>query len=508
MTSEEGQGSWRMLRSQESVRKAHWNASSRSLQGDASQAYTWESVSVDAGFGKRYAHVSVINSNKEMYVMGGVSGDHGTGHLLNDVWVSKDEGNSWEFVKPRSPRFSARRGHAVAIEPRGIIFFVLGGFCGKDRLMNDWWSSEHGDVWNPLGDAPWSARHGHAVVMTSNNVLVVLGGHDGNSYLGDVWQIKEPGQQLGLNSWKQSTDKAEWVPRCGHAAVNDRRDDRNVMYVLGGFYAEKATGHVRCFNDVWRSEDTGATWTLVVENAPWSGRYQHSSEITTHGHMFVIGGLGVDLERSHDVWRSHDGGKNWQAVSTAAPWAARYEHTSLINPENTMFVLGGVSTGSNAFRDIWRSERTCADEVECSEVTPVCRDGTQENFRGIPEPVCVGVCDRKIFDKCKEKEMCEVQEEKPVCVDPCETQECDKGYVCEVAARDAEYQGKVLDNAKSYCLSCSNAQTKITCAELRACRWSGSQEACVMRCSALKTKDRCASNDACKWKDDACAKAG
>jgi len=472
---------------------------------EAKSPLTWILVKDQAGFGPRYAHAAIINLEQHIFIIGGATGEPGQGSYLNDVWMSEDQGKSWKAIVPRSPRFSPRRGHAVVTDPRGIVFFVLGGFCGKHCLANDYWSSETGSVWRDLGKAPWSARHGLAAVMTSTGWLIVLGGHDGKTYLSDIWKIHDPAQASASSVWMAgSAGPAEWNPRYGHAAVITEEDE---IVLLGGFYADKDTGHVQCFNDVWKSFDMGRSWQLLVEHAPWRGRYQHTAQINNLGHIFVTGGLSVDLERLGDVWRSTNGGAAWQVVTPHAAWAARFEHASVVDQNNTIYVFGGISTGSDAFLDVWRSEQTCADSVKCSGDTPVCRDGTQENFAGSPTPVCVGVCDRRIFDDCAQKEACVVQSNEPHCIDPCIHQECGASKVCEVAPRDEEFHGEQLSTAKAYCLSCNDAKTKMQCGLLRQCRWSTGAEACLMRCAVLKTSSRCGGQDHCAWDDGECAES-
>ncbi|CAE8631245.1 unnamed protein product [Polarella glacialis] len=86
-----------------------------------------------------------------------------------------------------------------------------------------------------------------------------------------------------------------------------------------------------------------------------------------------------------------------------------------------------------------------------------CRDGSMENFEGMPEPLCVTICDRRIFDECDSKEACIVNEEKPNCIDPCEDKQCGRGEVCEVAPRDEAYNGKVMPGRRCLAASCVSA---------------------------------------------------
>mmetsp|Transcript_73543 Transcript_73543/g.116024 ORF Transcript_73543/g.116024 Transcript_73543/m.116024 type:complete len:588 (+) Transcript_73543:83-1846(+) len=494
-------------------------ATARQLSG-AEDRYTWRIQTKQADFSARYAHAALLNIKEQIYVLGGATADigsRGESGYLNDVWVSEDHGNTWQWVKPRTPKFSPRRGHAAVVNCNQIVMFVLGGFCGMDCFMNDWWSSEYGDVWEKLGDAPWSARHGHAAVVTSTENLILLGGHDGASYLNDVWSIQDPEQAKSYSTWVQvrsnspdERDTSIFSPRYGHAVVLNSRDE---ILVMGGFFADKKAGRVNCFHDVWRSDDEGNSWSLIVEHAPWKGRYQHTAVATADDNVFIIGGLNVDLDRCNDVWRSKDDGATWGEVTPAAPWAARYEHASVIDQNSSLYVIGGMSTGADKFHDVWRSERTCADDVECGSGEVVCRDGTYHAFRGLPNPMCVGICDRRIFDKCSTKEACRVKASdapdaraEAQCVNPCAEKACNgDGEVCEVYERGSDLKDIVLSDAEAYCLACGDSKTKFACDKLRQCTWSAKKEACLMKCNVADTKAKCKSiGDSCNWKDNKC----
>ena len=55
-------------------------------------------------------------------------------------------------------------------------------------------------------------------------------------------------------------------------------------------------------NDVWRSVDSGVTWTLINGNAGWSRRQSHTSVAMPDGSIILIGGVS-DVAYTNDVWR-------------------------------------------------------------------------------------------------------------------------------------------------------------------------------------------------------------
>lgn len=481
--------------------------------------YEWVQINGKTPWAQRYAHASVMNNKGEIFVIGGATMDYSPERqdngmmeykqhsYLNDVWMSTDSGKSWDFVIPRSKRFDPRRGHAGVMNANKVVMFILGGFCGQACFLNDWWSSETGAVWHSMGHAPWSARHGHATIVTSKEWLVLMGGHDGEHYCNDVWGIQDPSQALVFSSWQKVSPSAEWHARYGHAAVVDSDD---AVILFGGFFADKATGKIMCFNDIWRSEDGGRSWSQVSPAAQWSGRYQHAAEISSLDEIFVIGGLDSSLNRCGDAWRSRDMGQTWTQITHVAAWEARYEHAVVLDPKNdSIYIIGGVSTGAERFGDVWRSRQTCQDDIQCTHGT-VCRD----DLEGLIKPLCLDICDRRIFDECARDEACTVKEGKQVCVNPCVTNDCGPGQVCEVAKRGElvrDKYGKIIEGqdvatAEAYCLACSDRKTKFACDQLDQCAWDGKSEICVMRCSALKTDAKCSEASHCEWKEGECGK--
>merc|ERR550514_188572 len=352
-----------------------------------------------------------------------------------------------------------------------------------------------------MGKADWSPRHGHVALTTSKDWMVVFGGHDGTGYLNDVWGIEDPSQALVYSTW-ENMGTAPWHERYGHAAVVDSHD---MMLLLGGFFSDKETGVGYAYNDVWRSQDGGRSWEMVKEHSEWSGRYQHSAVIDSNDNIFIIGGIDADLSRCSDAWRSKNSGQSWQEVTSVATWEPRYMHTVVIDPGDNIFLLGGLDTDDLRFNDVWRSMQTCKDlpalytglDPRCSGDS-VCRD----HVNGVYTAICLNLCDRRVFNKCLKEERCEVLKNVPACVNPCKAKECAKGEVCEVAHRGNAYEGKMLENALAYCLSCQNAKTKFACDKLRQCKWNTGDEECQVRCSVAETDKACGKLSTCEWDSD------
>ncbi len=292
-----------------------------------SDGTTWAQATKTALWSKRSGHTSLVYDNK-MWVIGG--------DYKNDVWYSTD-GINWTQATANAP-WSKRFGHTSLIYDNKM--WVIGG-----DYKNDVWYSTDGINWTRVTKtAPWSRRFGYTSLVYDNKMWVI-GGWDGTTHRNDVWYSTD-----GIN-WTQATETAAWLGREGHTSlVYD-----NKMWVIGGCgYGRGEYGIHRIYeNDVWYSTD-GINWTQATANAPWSGRWDHTS-LVYDNKIWVIGG-GIIRELStynrNDAWYSTDG-TNWIQATEAADWPKRSNHTSLVY-DNKMWVIGGWD--EITFRnDVWYS---------------------------------------------------------------------------------------------------------------------------------------------------------
>jgi hypothetical protein len=85
------------------------------------------------------------------------------------------------------------------------------------------------------------------------------------------------------------------------------------------------------YQDIWRSDDAGVTWTCVTVTASWAARFQHTGIVvptvsaasaTALPTVLVLGGrvctgsTFASCRAVGDVWASSDAGVTW--VSTSA----------------------------------------------------------------------------------------------------------------------------------------------------------------------------------------------
>ncbi len=55
------------------------------------------------------------------------------------------------------------------------------------------------------------------------------------------------------------------------------------------------------------------------------------------------------------IGRFSRAGVTWTCRTSSAPWAARRDHTSVIDAAGAIYVLGGYNGGSNLYNDVYVS---------------------------------------------------------------------------------------------------------------------------------------------------------
>ncbi len=77
-----------------------------------------------------------------------------------------------------------------------------------------------------------------------------------------------------------------------------------VCHRTGGIYSSARDGRTAACAFAF----VGVTWTNRTSSAPWAARSQHTSVIDTAGAIYVIGGRYGYFTVYNDVWKSIDGG--------------------------------------------------------------------------------------------------------------------------------------------------------------------------------------------------------
>jgi PKD repeat protein len=267
--------------------------------------------------------------------------DKSAGSPTGWVWFFGDEDYSAPWTqKNASAGWDERYCHSSVTLPDGSI--VLMGGYDEISLKNDVWrSTDKGATWTRMNaSAGWSPRYFHTSVVTPDGSIFVMGGNTQrpvNLFANDVWRSTDKGA-----TWTLMNDSAGWSPRATFSSV--ALPDGSIV-VMGG-----NDGFTR--NDVWRSTDNGATWVIVNADPGWQARWAHSSVVMPDGSIVLIGGWMGSY--ANDVWRSADSGLSWSQMNASAGWEPRGFFTSNVMPDGSIVLTGGYGDLGIA-QDMWRS---------------------------------------------------------------------------------------------------------------------------------------------------------
>jgi PGF-pre-PGF domain-containing protein len=296
----------------------------------------WTRVNASAGWSSRRSHSSVVMPDGSIVLMGGWDGGS---TYMNDVWRSTDRGATWTEMTA-SAGWSARYGHSSIAMPDGSIL-LMGGWDGNFLKNDVWRSMDNGTSWILVNaSAGWSKRAHQSSVVLPDGSIVLTGGYIGiDNFKSDVWRSTDNGA-----TWTEMTPSAGWTVRCAHSSI--AMPDASIV-LMGG--VDGVSGNK---NDVWRSTDSGATWTEMTPSAGWSERQAHSSVVMPDGSIVLMGGSSVS-GNENDVWRSTNYGSTWTRVNVIAGWTVRCYHSSVAMPDGSIVLTGGGGVSSNK-NDAWR----------------------------------------------------------------------------------------------------------------------------------------------------------
>lgn len=240
---------------------------------------------------------------------------------------------AWTRVLESAP-WSARSDPQLAVL-RGRIL-LLGGHANSNYYNDVWASADGGRSWTQQPAPPWKNRSYHTAKVF-NDRLYMLGGHDGATWYNDVWKTVDG------REWTLVTAAAEWSPRA--AAALQFLPDGSMLVMGGSNGLLKPIGDGTVFNDIWKSADLGATWSLLSAAAPWApreGLQKLTAPYTLANQSAIVltaGEAGYFGPYYNDVWSTTDGA-NWTLLNGATSFSKRSGNL-LLNVGGALFTFGG-----------------------------------------------------------------------------------------------------------------------------------------------------------------------
>ncbi|HUH79427.1 MAG TPA: hypothetical protein VLY83_05975 [Methanoregula sp.] len=303
----------------------------------------WTLQTGNASWPARYGHASVAMPDGGIIVLGGVNGFHTPAIYLNDVWRSTDNGVTWSRMTS-SAGWQERWGFDSVAIPDGSIV-LMAGWNDRGEWNDVWRSTDKGATWDLVtAGAAWPARHFASSVVLPDGSIVLMGGWEYGAHLNDTWRSTDGGA-----TWTRMTAHAAWGGRYEQSAV--AMPDGSIV-LMGGF-----NSFDQPLNDVWRSTDKGASWSLVTADAGWSPRVGSSTFAMPDGSIILAGG------ETNDVWRSTDNGATWGRLTAGAGWPARGFFSAVEMQDGSIVLTGGLQD-STADNDVWRFTSAMGTSVQ------------------------------------------------------------------------------------------------------------------------------------------------
>ena len=339
----------------------------------------------------------------------------------NDVWISNDDGITWDLVAGRSEygrtgpvsspnnggnTFDARSGSNNCNDPLSDLVISLGGnnATTTSSTTATYWSY-NGQNWqlNPPNAQSWQPqRHFSSCDITDRGDVLLIGGHyhiNTNSpadyLLNDVWRGTGVLDSAYALAWTPQTTAAPFAAREEHLVLVGYSSfyKREILYVIGG---RVTCTNANCYdgtmsNDVWASSDYGVTWAQLTAAAGFGPRWGHGGWITRGEVLLVWGGLNTptglyeNTITQRDIWASFDGGFTWNQCATSGTSWIRGEQGVVVNPNGQLVLVAGYAyTENNEFQvrynDVWRStfsiENTANLAARCGGNSAVPAAGT------------------------------------------------------------------------------------------------------------------------------------
>lgn len=231
-----------------------------------------------------------------------------------------------------------RDAHRIATDLAAHRVVLFGGWDGVSYLGDTW---EHDGVTWTENTAPGPrARALHGLAYDEvRGVTLLFGGvfsPGQNGYLGDTWEYAG-----GI--WTERSSAAFPPRRFDHAMVYDRKRDRIVMF--GG----RGSSGASLMGDTW--EWDGSSWTRALPAVSPTPRAGHAMAFDpVSKRVLLFGGVQLGGPIVGDMW-SWDG-TNWTQLSPARAPSARWHAVMAADLGGACVVLYGGFDGTD-LTDTW-----------------------------------------------------------------------------------------------------------------------------------------------------------
>jgi len=331
----------------------------------APTAVTWNILSPDRPSGapvRRYYHSASLATPQAAVIFGGVTFNGTSTYDVGDTWILNIPTWQWKEVVSTT-RPVARGYHTTVSVPDGVLLF--GGRTEQLQAFNDLWKfNPSTENWSYIApnptDYPPGGRFWHACAMEGGN-MYMFGGFtwEHADVTNELWSYS-----VSDNRWTilvPNGDINSPRPRHGHTLV---ATSKNTLLLFGG--RNNGRPELITFNDLWEYNITSARWVqLKVQGDPASPPArcaQTATAISTAAtdEMVIFGGMALQAPSDayyNDVWKYSRTTNSWQILQ---PDNSQYgpgrlaAHTEIYLPDSSIAIVGGYELFVGLHNYVWQ----------------------------------------------------------------------------------------------------------------------------------------------------------
>ncbi|WP_348264807.1 hypothetical protein P8935_09775 [Telmatobacter sp. DSM 110680] len=241
----------------------------------------------------------------------GVVGDSGTFYMgtpLGGIWKTTSAGVTWFPIFDQETSIDSIGAIQVAPSAPSIIYAGAGDPIGGSLGNGMWKSTDAGSTWQHIGLEDTVKIDSILVDPSDPSLVIVSALGDDHHKGGGVWRSTDGGQ-----NWINVLKPADYD---GTRDLQFAYDDPSVMLAAtqgtGGGFGPPSGQTKRKPATVYKSIDEGKTWTQI-KIPPFPGRVAVAVAMHTGGKRIYI--VGNNIENGSGLYRSDDGGENWQHMA-------------------------------------------------------------------------------------------------------------------------------------------------------------------------------------------------
>jgi hypothetical protein len=221
------------------------------------------------------------------------------------------------------------------------------GQAQNNGFFNDVWEFDlAANAWSeysPTGGPP-NIRYGAAGVFDPvAGDLVTFAGFTSQGRFDDAWRFNAAGV-----TWTDASPVVRPLERCLHSASYDSREHRLIMY--GGQNAGAR-------DDIWAFDLSLDTWTELTPATGPAGRWFAAHVYDAANHRSTIFGGNTGTEVKNEVWVFDLWTDKWTQLSpSGTPPSAREGAAAVYDGANDRMIVFGGRAGSTANNEVWALE--------------------------------------------------------------------------------------------------------------------------------------------------------